>query len=208
MTLPIEYSDVLTLVLGIFAFVGVMRGWYREGVTTLFATLLAVLVWKPAVAEKIIETINDVIKLFVLFFKAGGSLDPNRISAQTVDPGWLLDPDSYRLYVVVTVILLIVSYFVGESTFKGKVTPLSRLLGGILGAFNGYVILSLVKEYMVNYMQAKSDVYVASSQLSITMTEVPATNIFAGPGIVFMFVVLIGVIALLIAGDKLRLPLK
>jgi hypothetical protein len=31
---------------------------------------------------------------------------------------------------------------------------------------------------------------------------------FAGPSIIFIFVVLIGVIALLIAGDRLKLPLK
>jgi hypothetical protein len=208
MTLPIEYSDLLTLILAIFAFVGLMRGWYKEGITSLFATALALLVWKPEIARKFIDFVNDVLKLFIILFKAKGSLDASTLAAQTVDASSLIDPESYRVYVVVTVILLVASYFVGEATFKGKVTPLSRLLGGILGAFNGYVILSLIKEYMLNYMRAKNQLYVASDQLSITMTEVPPSNIFAGPGLIFIFVVLIGVIALLIAGDRLKLPLK
>jgi hypothetical protein len=208
MTLPIEYSDLLTLVLALFAFIGLMRGWYKEGITSLFATALAILVWKPEMARKFIEMVNSVIKLFVMFFQAGFSLDPGKLVAQSVDPGTLIDPDSYRVYVVITVALLIASYFIGEATFKGKVPPLSRLLGGILGAFNGYMILSLIKEYMVNYMRAKNQLYVASDQLSIQMTEVPPSNMFAGPSIIFIFVVLIGVIALLIAGDRLKLPLK
>jgi hypothetical protein len=207
MTLPIAYSDLLMLILAIFAFVGIMRGWYKEGVTSIFAAALALLVWQPEVAEKIIETINDLIKLFVMFFKAGGSLEPDQLMTQTVDPGWFLDPDSYRLYIVVTVVLLIVSYIVGDATFKGKVTPLSRLIGGLLGAFNGYVILSLVRQYLVRYMGAKYQVY-AADQMSVSVTEMPASSVLAGPGIIFIFIVLIAVIALLIAGDRLKLPLK
>ena len=41
-----------------------------------------------------------------------------------------------------------------------------------------------------------------------TRTDVPAENFFAGYGILFVFVILIGVIALLVAGDRVRLPLK
>ena len=54
MILPIEYSDVITLILAIFAFVGIMRGWYKEGITSLFVAALAILVWKPALANEII----------------------------------------------------------------------------------------------------------------------------------------------------------
>lgn len=208
MTLPIEYSDLLTLVLAIFAFVGIMRGWYREGITSIFTMVLAVLVWKPTVAHKIIEWINDMIKFVIVLFKAKGSLDPTQLAAQSVSPDLLLDPDSYKLYVVITVILIVISYFVGESSFKGKVTPLSRLLGGLLGLFNGFVLLSLIKQYMLNTLRAKGAMVTASNELTIRLTEVPTENFFAGYGILFVFIVLIGVIALLIAGDRLKLPLK
>ena len=90
---------------------------------------------------------------------------------------------------------------------KGKVTPLSRLIGGLLGAFNGYVILSLVRQYLIRYMGAKYQVY-AVDQMSVSVTEMPASSVLAGPGIIFIFIVLIAVIALLIAGDRLKLPLK
>ena len=210
MTLPIEYSDIVTLVLAVFAFVGIMRGWYKEGITSLFVAALAVLVWRPALANEIIGVINGVIKLVLTFFNARFSLDPSKLSAaaQSVEPDLLLDPNSYRLYIIVTVAALVVSYFVGEANFKGKTTPLGRLLGGLLGLFNGFVIATLLKQYLLNYLVSQNQYVAQSNQLAIQMTDVPTDNFFAGYGIVFILVVLVGVIALMIAGDRLRLPLR
>jgi hypothetical protein len=207
MVLPIEYADLVMLFLFIFAVVGLMRGWFKECITALFAGALAVLVWQPDIAREIIDKINDLIKLIVMFVKSGFSLQPQTLMAQSVDPDLLLDPDSYRLYIVVTVVLLAVSYIVGEATFKGKMTPLGRLLGGLLGAFNGYVILALVKQYMMNHLVAKG-VSATSNELAVQVSSVPTGNFFAGSGIIFVFIVVIGVVALLVAGDRLKLPLK
>ena len=104
--------------------------------------------------------------------------------------------------------MVIVSYLVGESAFRGKVTPLGRLLGGILGLCNGYVLLSLIRHYLMNQMKAQAIDVAAAGELSIQLTDVPAGSFFAGYGVIFLFVLLIGVIALLIAGDRLKLPLK
>ena len=208
MALPIEYTDLVMLFLFIFAVVGLMRGWFKECITALFSGALAVLVWQPDIAREVIEKINDLIKLIVMFVKSGFSLKPQTLMAQTVDPDLLLDPDSYRLYIIVTVVMLAVSYIVGEATFKGKMTPLGRLLGGLLGGFNGYVILALVKQYMLNHLIAKGVYSATSNQLSVQVTSVPTGNFFAGSGIIFVFIVVIGVVALLVAGDRLKLPLK
>ncbi|MBN1640574.1 MAG: hypothetical protein JXA09_05000 [Anaerolineae bacterium] len=208
MTLPIDYSDLVTLFLFIFAIIGLMRGWYKEGVTSFFVAALAILVWQPEMARGIIDTINDLIKLVVMFVKSGFSLQPTVLVAQKVDPAVLLDPESYRLYIVVTVILIALSYVVGEATFKYKMTPLGRLLGGLLGGFNGYIILSLFKQYMLNHLTAKGAVVAQADQLAVQVSEVPTGNFFSGSGIVFIFVVVISVVALLVAGDRLRLPIK
>jgi hypothetical protein len=208
MTLPIEYSDLVTLFLFVFAIVGLMRGWYKEGITSFFVAALAVLVWQPSLANQIIDVVNNLIKLVVMFFKSGFSLQPQTLMSQQIDPDWLLDPDSYRLYIIITVVLIAVSYIIGEATFKDKMTPLGRLLGGILGAFNGYVILSLGKQYLLNHLQAKGAFVAQTNQLSVEMANVPTSNFFAGSGIIFIFVVVIGVVALLVAGDRLKLPLK
>jgi len=208
MVLPIEYSDIITLILMIFAFVGIMRGWYKEGITSIFVAALAILVWKPTLANKIIDLVNAILRLFVTFFKANLSLDPAQLSATATSVRPILDPTSYKLYIIITVVLIIISYFVGEANFKGKMTPLGRVLGGLLGLFNGFMIASLIKQYLLNYLIARNQYMAWSNQLSIQMTDVPTDNFFAGYGIIFILVVLVAVIALMIAGDKLKLPLK
>ena len=208
MVLPINYSELLIVVLAIFAFVGVMRGWSKEALTTLAVAALAILVWQPSIAEDIVAAVNKVIALLIMFFRAGFSLDLGKIAAQTVDPDSLLDPNSYRLYIAVTAILLVASYLVGDLTFKSRGTPLGRLLGGFLGLFNGYVIVSLIRQYAINYLRSKNQAFIASNEMSMKLTNVPAQGLFAGYGIIFVFLVVVGVIALLVAGDRIKLPLK
>jgi hypothetical protein len=209
MTVGIDFEDVRLLVLVIFGCVGLMRGWYREGITSLAVVILALLVWQPAIANQIVGLINQIIKLIIIFVKAGFSLDPNKLVAQSIDPGQLLDPSNYQLHIIVMVVLLAASYLVGDATFKERMTPLGRLIGGILGVSNGYVILALVRQYMINYLRSRNQAFVAgTTDLSMQLQNVPSSSFFGGYGVIFVFVLLIGVIALLVAGDRLKLPLK
>ena len=207
MTLPIEYTEVLTLILVIFSIVGMMRGWYREGVTALFVALLAILVWRPEIGDGIIAWVNSFLRFIVVFFKAGLTFNTAELTAQAAGTSPLLDPSSYRLWIVVTVALIGVSYAVGEATFNGKMVPLGRLLGGIIGAANGFVLISLTKQYLTNYWSAQGRIMAQSGHVAIEMTNVPATSFVNGYGIIFVLIILIAVVGLLIAGDRFKLPL-
>ncbi len=109
MTLPIDFQEVQLLILIIFAFVGLMRGVLREGVTTLFVGALAILAWRPETGRQIIDWINDLIRLIAIFLRSGFSLDPATLATTTVDPA-ALDPYSYRMWVIITVVMVAVSY--------------------------------------------------------------------------------------------------
>ena len=208
MTLPIEYNEVLTLVLVIFGIVGMMRGWYREGVTALFVALLAILVWRPEIGESIISWVNSFIKFILAFFKAGLTFNTTKLTTAATGIGSILDPDSYRLWIVIMVMLVGISYAVGEATFNGKVAPLGRLLGGFIGAANGFVLISLTKQFLSNYWTAQGRVVAQSGEVAIQMTKVPADSFVSGYGIVFVLILLIAVVGLLIAGDRFKLPLN
>lgn len=208
MTLPIEYTEVLTLVLVIFGIVGMMRGSYREGVTALFVALLAILVWRPEIGEAIINWVNSFLRFIVAFFKAGLTFNTERLTASAASTGPMLDPTSYRLWVVITVVMIGISYAVGEATFENKTSALGRLLGGLVGAANGFVLLSLTKQYLANYWAAQGRVMAQTGQVAIQMTNVPAGSFVNGYGIVFVLVILIAVVGVLIAGDRLHLPFK
>jgi len=209
MTVPIEYSEVLTLVLVIFAMVGMMRGWYREGVTSLFVAFLAILVWRPEIANGIIDWVNGFLRFVLGFFRAGLTFNTAKLSAETAAIGSVLDPTSYQLWIIITVVLVGISYAVGEATFSGSATPLGRLLGGVIGAANGFVIFSLAKQYLANDWGAQQGISTQSlGEVAIQMTNVPADSFVSGYGIIFVLIVLIAVVGLLIAGDRFKLPLK
>lgn len=199
--IKVDYTELRILVLAIFGFVGVMRGWYKEGITSLVVVVLALLVWQPSIAEEVIGIANEIIEMVV-------KLTTEKFSSQSVVLDNLLDPKSYQLNVVVMVVVLIASYLVGDATFKDRLTPLGRLLGGILGLCNGYVILALVRDYMVNSLGSEFRSQAVADGMSMQLAKAPTESLFAGYGIIFVFVILIGVIALLVAGDRLKLPLK
>jgi hypothetical protein len=205
MTLPIDFRELQILIIGIFAFIGIMRGWYREGITSLFVAVLGILVWRPETGRGLINWINEWIKILLRLIRSG--FDPNRFTTQAVDSGPILDPSSYRLWVIVTAIMVFVSYLVGEATFDRKLAPIGRLLGGILGMANGYVLLALARQYLTDYWRAQGRVVAQSGPVTVQLTNVPAGNFAGGYGIIFILGILIAVIALLILGDRLKGPI-
>jgi hypothetical protein len=209
MTVPIEYNEVLTLVLIIFGMVGMMRGWYREGVTSLFVAFLAILVWRPEIGNSVIEWINGFLRFFLGFFRAGLTFNTTKLAAETAEIGSVLDPTSYQLWIIITVVLIGISYAVGEATFSGSASALGRLLGGVIGAANGFVIFSLAKQFLANDWGVQNGISTQSvGEVAIQMTNVPADSFVSGYGIIFVLILLIAVVGLLIAGDRLKLPLK
>jgi hypothetical protein len=205
MTLPIDFRELQLLIIGIFAFIGIMRGWYREGITSLFIAVLGILVWRPETGQGMINWINEWIKILLRLIRSG--FDPNRFTTQAVDPGPILDPASYRLWVIVTAIMVFVSYLIGEATFNRKLAPLGRLLGGILGMANGYVLLALARQYLTDYWRAQGRVVAQSGPVTVQLTNVPAGNFAGGYGIIFILGILIAVITLLILGDRIKGPI-
>jgi hypothetical protein len=209
MTIPIDYSEVLTLVLILFGIVGMMRGWYREGVTALFVGFLAILAWRPEIAESIIGWINSFIRFILAFIRSGLTFDTAKLSAAAQNVGTVLDPNSYQLWIIVTVVVIGISYAVGEATFNGPVSPLGRLLGGVIGAANGFVLVSLAKQFLTaNFASVRGQAMATSGEVAIQMTNVPAESFVSGYGIVFVLILLVAVVGLLIAGDRFKLPLK
>jgi hypothetical protein len=206
--ISIDFRELQLLIVGVFAFVGIMRGWYREGVTSLFVAVLGILVWEPDTGQGIIDWINKWLRLAFQLVRSGGN--PDRISTQAINAGPILDFSSYRLWMIFTAVMVAVSYMVGEASFKRDLTPLGRLLGGILGAANGYVLLALARQYLTNYWTtqvASGQDVVATGPATFQVTNVPAGNLAGGYGIIFILGILIAVIALLILGDRLKGPI-
>jgi hypothetical protein len=197
----IDFQTFILMVVGIFGLVGFLRGWWKEALTTGLLVLLLWLLTKPTLAASIIDFINQIIRLIVTFFTAG-SLQPTEIAsaAGTVEAP-TINPSQFQPYIIILIILIIFSYFTGNVALGDvALTPIARIFGGILGLVNGFIIVSLIREYMLGRFLPESGVSAAAAvpaSLSVTVSNVPQTSIM--DGITPWFFILAGAFILLLA---------
>ncbi len=147
--IEIDFRVLTYIVLGLFALVGFMRGWLREAFTTSLLMALVVMLTQPALAQRIIKIVSQIIKAFLAAFLRRAS--PAQVSGVNRTIGSLFNVENpYGLMIMATIFLIFVSYTFGRKGLdEGKLSPLSRLLGGTLGAVNGFIAVSLIREYLL-----------------------------------------------------------
>lgn len=154
--ITIDYDTLVLVAVLLFAGIGFFRGWLREGVTTVVLLVLVALLAKPELAGPIIVYLNKLLKLILAFLKGGLTLDLEDILKTYKEMGDVFTPENpYQFLLWLTGIGVALSYLGGRLALGAgdTLTPLSHLLGGLLGAFNGFIVVSLVKEYLIRYVQ-------------------------------------------------------
>ncbi len=154
--ITIDYDTLVLVAVLLFAGIGFFRGWLREGVTTVVLLVLVALLAKPELAGPIIVYINKLLKLLLAFLKGGLTLDLENILKTYKEMGDVFTPENpYQFLLWLTGVGVALSYLGGRLALGAgdTLTPLSHLLGGLLGAFNGFIVISLVKEYLIRYVQ-------------------------------------------------------
>jgi hypothetical protein len=195
----IDYTVLGYIIIGLFALVGFFRGWWKEGITTVLLVVLVVMLTQPAVVDVVIENVNKLLEFIVAIIKARG-LDTEAVAAaQAAEPVVALESSNRNIYIVALIILIILSYFVGKIGLGGyAVTPLGAIMGGVLGAINGFIISSLVREYLLGRIIPGETFTAAAAappdtvSLQVKGLEGPAL----GSGVIFWIILLIGLIVL------------
>ncbi len=202
-TLNIDYNVVFYMVVGLFGLAGFLRGWWKEAITTGLLSLLLIMLEKPELAQQIIDSINKLLDSFrnSSAFSAAGSLAP----------GGDIPANQRETYIIVLIVLIVVSYFIGNMTLNNDLTTGGRIFGGVLGFTNGFIVLSLFKEYILGRFlpgglatelgtASAASIATAASvpdNLTLSITNVPKASITDGFAI-WIFIVG-GVLLLLFA---------
>ncbi len=177
-TVVITYEQLMLLMMGLFMVVGAMRGFYREVITTGGLVVLLGILLKPELAAPIISYASKFLRLILAFFASRGSVDlPTLMSTYEKITVPFDGGNPYAFLVIVLVGFVLLSY----GTRDGKdVTALSRILGGVLGLLNGYLVIFLFKEYIVKYIRQKyiqqgavAMVQAAPGQVSVALKDLP-----------------------------------
>lgn len=184
-SITIDFQTFLLMAVGIFGLVGFLRGWWKEAITTGLLVLLVMMLQNPNIAQSLTDAINQVFRLIATLFTAG-TLEPVQLAqtASTVQPAVVINPGSFEFYVGLLIILIILSYFVGNAGIGNNVmTPFARLFGGILGLLNGFIILSLAREYILGRYLPGTGISAAASvpdNVTVTIANVPETTLMEG----------------------------
>jgi len=153
--IAIDYETLKLVVVLMFALVGFSRGLLKEGITTLLLSLLVGLLYYPTLVAPLAERLNAVLKVLKILFKSLGSLDTQAVASSAGVTQDIFSPDNpYNLLLWLLIILLALSYIGGQvAVGDKKLSALSRILGGIAGALNGFIAISLFKEYLLRYLE-------------------------------------------------------
>lgn len=209
-TIQIPYDQVLLLVMALFMFVGATRGWYAEFITTVFLGALTAILFEPRLAAPIIEYVSKFFRLILAFIQGRFSVDPTQLLPRYRGIQMPFDgKNPYLLLVVVLIVFVILSYSTRGAT-RG-VAALSRILGGLLGLLNGFLAVSLVKEYLLKYFQPKVAALQAQGisaegvsaqgipqQVGVAVSGLPNGHLLQGEGWQIVAVLLAGMVLVLI----------
>lgn len=152
--ITIDYQTITLIAVLMFALVGFMRGWLKEGITTVLLIMLVAVVFKPEMVTPLLVVVNQVLKLLkaVLLNLPTAAKVAAGAQAELTD---IFTPENPYNFLLWTLLFLIgLSYLGGRVAFKDEgLSPLSRILGGVLGAINGFIAVSLFREFLVRYFQ-------------------------------------------------------
>jgi hypothetical protein len=208
--ITLNWETLVIIVASLFALGGFLRGWWREGVTTIFLILLTIFLTSPELAGNIIDFINGVIEaawsIFRNLFEALGLAQPTVGTAATSPI--VIDPSDRTVFIIILIIMVVLSYFTSKITLGGRTATLAgRIFGGILGAINGFLAVNLVKEYIVGRFFPETGLTAqtaAPDQLSISVTDVPPESVFSDTAQLLVIGLGIVILALILANRVSR----
>jgi len=177
-TLDINFEVFFYMVIGIFGLAGFMRGWWKEAITTGLLVFLLAMLKYPDLANAVVGMLNKGLDFLSGFLINIGLLNS---SIAHIDPG------NSQFYIFTLIFFVIISYFVGRSA-GGTINSTigGRMFGAILGLANGFIILSLFREYILSRYLPNSGVSTATAPTSaatVTVSSVPQDSIMDGAGI-------------------------
>lgn len=199
MDIYIDYNIVQWIFVAVFGFVGFFRGWFKELFTTFLLVLMALPLFNEDLANYIIGLANRIIEIIRRFFSIVMNSETSDVQAFSVD-------NSYTLFITVLAILVLLSYMSDRIGFGPRgVTAFSAVLGALLGSLNGFLILSLIKDYLLgNFFREQAvQAFATPSDISMSVENVPTTSFFSSFSYLLPIFV-VGVLFFIIFGRLFR----
>lgn len=199
--MEINWTVLTYFVIGLFALSGFFKGWWKEAVTTVFLTLLIVLLQNPAFAQAVIEILNSALATIwdlipESFLPTLNSILNDVLAVDTRGDALQANAADPNTWLIILILFIAFAILFSRASLPNSVrrpqghayavTPAGSVLGGLIGGLNGFIIISLVREYLDGRNLPGSGlsreiaaaggrtVSTASSGVSIKAVDVPA----------------------------------
>jgi len=213
----VNWTVLTYMLIGLFAFSGFFKGWWKEAVVTIFLIFLVFLLQVPAAAQALIDLINFIIAalwgllsetyriIFGDFLKTG-------LGVETDGGIPRIDAGESQTWLIILIIFLGLAILIGRITLpnSGRIsrpyfgyppTFGGSILGGILGGVNGWLIVSLVGAYLNGQNlpggSSAAATLISPNTVLVQAVDVPTTTI--QDSFLPWFFVALGLITLLMA---------
>jgi hypothetical protein len=137
-----------------FAFSGFSRGWWKEAVITVVLAFFLFLLQNPSLAQTLIDGLNNIIATIWSFIPteitpvvSDGLATVFAVQTGGSDP-WQADPSDPGTWLTLLAVTVGAAILFTRFSFNYPPTGFGSLLGGLMGAVNGFLIISLVREYL------------------------------------------------------------
>ena len=224
----VNWTLLSVIFVAIFAILGLQKGWWKEAVTTFALGILVLFLQLPQLALGFIDSINWVLEKIWGILPANFAASVTDFLETTLNlniPGGIpqLDPTNPNTWLAMLLVFVGVAIIISRAGLRRDLsgpkghfyrpTIIGGLLGGLLGAFNGFLVINLIREYLdgralpggvattttggLNFGDASS-FGTASSGLTIQATDLPSITVLdsAIPWVVILVGILLLVTAL------------
>jgi hypothetical protein len=201
--IQVDYNVLAYMVVGVFGLVGFFRGWWKEAVTAGLLTLLLVMLTVPDVATIIVNALNTAVDTVWNFIQSIRQSSPAVASVAQVGAPPDVTPQNYWIYVFILVGLVLASYFLGKVGLTQGLSAGSRLLGALVGFYNGFISVSLLREFVIGRYLPGASAAAASatppSTVSVQVMNLPQASATDQPTVYILIAVgfLLFIIALI-----------
>ena len=150
----IDWTVLSIFVIGFFILGGFTRGWWREAVTTAILALLIFLLANPDLASTFIDSVNKLFaSIHNIFWRLipGGlqeTLNEFAVSLFGSPLPIQLDASTARTWMFILMGALVLAVIISRLAINREPTLTGKFLGSALGAINGFLVLSLIREYV------------------------------------------------------------
>jgi hypothetical protein len=186
----LDWTTLTIFLIVFFAISGFLRGWWKEAFTTVFLAMLVFLLKQPDTAEWLIGSYNSIVALIWGYIPTNittvSASDTDSLVAitRTAPPEMLvIDPANGGTWFYMLLLAVGIPTLWTRSSFDNQPTSLGKLLGVGVGAFNGLLIMGLLREYLDGRSLpngeglSESGIILSSGSAATTEAMITATNL-------------------------------